>query len=280
MNSTNSAFRYSRQGFLGSHHILETTPIGVLGLGGGGSGVVTQLAFLGCCDVVGYDPNLFVEEKHLNRTLGLTVEDVRNRISKVQNANRIYKHLLPQAKPMFIQKRWQEEPAPLKRCKVIIGCLDNLREREMAEAFCRENGIHYIDIGLDVTKGADQYPRLAGQVIASAPGLPCLRCLGFITNDLLGVEAAEYGEAGPRAQVGFGNSVLVGAAISIATQILTGWSGLVRYPIYLQYDGNDNYMKPHPKLELLAKTECSHYPNALNAERRVSEVVSGELEVS
>jgi len=252
--------RFSRQDFIGDQELLETTPIGVLGLGGGGASALAQLAHLGCGDVVGYDPNEHVEEKHLNRTHGLTVADVQAKISKVQNAIRLYEGLLPNAKAVFIQKRWQEEPGPLKRCKLVIGCLDNIAERAMAEAFCRENRIPYLDIGLDVTKVQGSYPRLAGQIITSVPGAPCMRCLGFITDELLGEEAAQYGDAGPRAQVGFGNSVLVGIAIGIASKMITGWAGSVRHPLYLQYEGNDDYVTPHPRLKYLLAQACPHYP--------------------
>jgi len=42
---------------------------------------------------------------------------------------------------------------------------------------------------------------IAGQVVLSSPGYPCLRCLGIVTDAALEQEAKRYGAAGSRPQV-------------------------------------------------------------------------------
>lgn len=99
---------------------------------------------------------------------------------------------------------------------------------------------------------------MAGQVIVSLPGGPCMRCLGFLTEEKLAREAARYGAAGPRAQVVWSNGVLASSAVGVAMQLLTTWAGATVCP-YLSYDANLGVVRPHPRLEFVS-TSCSHFP--------------------
>ena len=69
--------QHDRQSFLGStseQHLSGLT-VGILGLGGGGSHVVQQLAHLGVGGYVIADPDL-IDETNLNRLVGGTRADV------------------------------------------------------------------------------------------------------------------------------------------------------------------------------------------------------------
>ena len=256
--------RYSRQGFLGDHSIFSRATIGLIGLGGGGSVILTQLAHIGFENFVGYDPNLKIEEKHLNRTLGVSHEDLGATVPKVANARRIVERLQPNARPLFIHDRWQSDPTPLRSCDIVFGCVDGFSEREQLELFCRRHLIPYIDIGLGVKIGsADLTPVLAGQVILSMPGQACMKCIGFLNEAKLAQEAQEYGDAGINPQVIWGNMALASAAVGIATKLLTGWAGetALRHPVYLQYDGNQDVVQPHQRLEYLDRSPCPHFPS-------------------
>jgi len=63
--------RYDRQSFLGSDSQIkiEACTIGVVGLGGGGSHIVQQLAHIGFQNYVLYDVDV-VQETNLNRLIG------------------------------------------------------------------------------------------------------------------------------------------------------------------------------------------------------------------
>jgi tRNA A37 threonylcarbamoyladenosine dehydratase len=66
-----STDRYLRQSFLGlaSDELISQCTVAVVGLGGGGSHVVQQLAHIGFQNYVIYDDDI-VEETNLNRLIG------------------------------------------------------------------------------------------------------------------------------------------------------------------------------------------------------------------
>jgi molybdopterin-synthase adenylyltransferase len=251
--------RYQRQSFLGagSQQTIERAKIGVVGLGGGGSHVVQQLAHIGFQDYVLYDPQK-VEDTNLNRLIGARLKDIGK--EKRMVARRLIKGLQPKAKVLTIADRWQNQPEPLTFCDVVFGCLDTFQERDEMEAFCRRHLIVYIDIGMDVHRAENEPPRMAGQVILSAPGAPCMKCLGFITPEALAQEAARYGAAGPRPQVVWPNGILASSAVGLAVNALTAWTNKTPASIYLSYDGNLGLVGVHPRAEYLVSTFCEHYP--------------------
>jgi hypothetical protein len=101
--------------------------------------------------------------------------------------------------------------------------------------------MHYIDIGMDVH--GKEKPVIGGQVILSSPGGPCMRCIGFLTEEKLAQEAARYGNAGARPQVVWPNGVLASTAIGLAVDLVTNWTGRTRSYEYLVYDGNEGTVK-------------------------------------
>jgi molybdopterin-synthase adenylyltransferase len=252
--------RFSRQSFLGAdaQERIAACTVGILGVGGGGSHIVQQLAHIGFADFVVYDPET-IEESNLNRMVGATEADVAANRPKVETAQRLILGLRPHARIEPHQKRWQDEPLPLRRCDLLFGCVDGLAERRELEACTRRYLVPFIDIGLDVHRVGDAPPAMAGQVILSMPGEPCMTCMGFLTDDALAREAARYGMAGPRPQVIWANGVLASLAVGLAVDLLTDWTGSLRGFRYLSYDANQPLVGPHIRTKF-AKELCRHYP--------------------
>jgi hypothetical protein len=120
--------------------------------------------------------------------------------------------------------------------------------------------IPYIDIGLTVTHIPSEAPRMSGQIILSLPGQPCLSCLGFLTEDKLAKETAQYGDAGIRPQVIWANGVLASAAVGIAVDLITGWTKTSPKMLYYLYDGNGGLVQTHPRLKFVNLNDrCTHY---------------------
>jgi hypothetical protein len=254
--------RFSRQSFLGlgAQELVERATIGVVGLGGGGSHIVQQLAHLGFRNLVLYDPDQ-VEVSNLNRLVGATLKDAELSIAKTDVARRLIERLHASANVVAVRARWQDEPRPLRACDLILGAVDGLLERSELEICARRFLIPYIDIGLGVIVAGSEPPRLSGQVVLSMPGSPCLRCLGFLREGELAQEAALYGDAGPRPQVVWANGVLASTAVGLAVDVLTNWTRSMRGAVYLSYDGNTGAVVPHPRLAYAAR-ECVHFPVA------------------
>ena len=170
--------RYSRQSFLGpdAEERIASCTVGVVGLGGGGSHIIQQLAHIGFQRYVLYD-NDAVEDSNLNRLVGAVTSDVPASTPKLQVAKRMILGLQPSASVQEFACRWQDSPLPLRECQIVFGCVDSFKGRYELEVTCRRYLMHYIDIGMDV-HGIDN-PVIGGQAILSSPGCLCMRCMGF-----------------------------------------------------------------------------------------------------
>lgn len=254
--------RTSRQSFLGpnSDQIIQSTTVGIIGLGGGGSHIIQQLAHIGFQNYVIYDPDI-VEESNLNRLVGATEKDVRKHRQKIKVAERGIKRLQPRASIIAISKHWQTEPLPLRSCDIVFGCVDGFAERRELEIATRRYLIPLIDIGMDVQPSIMmQAPRIGGQVILSMPNDLCMVCMGFLNETTLAKEAALYGAAGKKPQVVWPNGVLASSAVGIAIDLLTDWTHSLRRSIYLSYDGNSNTIGPHVRMQYIDNLICEHFP--------------------
>jgi hypothetical protein len=250
--------RYARQSFLGDEAVFARAVVGVVGLGGGGSHIVQQLAHIGFQHYVVCDGDV-VEDSNLNRLVGATVQDARNSVPKVRVSERQILGLQPNAQVTSIPRRWQEEPAPLRGCDLIFGCLDGFAERRELETCARRYLIPLIDIGMDVNLVGGEPPRMAGQVILSMPGGPCMTCIGFLNEATLAREAEQYGAAGPRPQVVWPNAILASTAVGLAVDLLTDWTRSARGVAYLSYDGNRGTLEPHRRLPYVKGLRCPHF---------------------
>lgn len=252
------AERHSRQSFLGlqSEEQISSCIVGVVGLGGGGSHIVQQLAHIGFLNYVLYDGQ-DIEESNLNRLVGATISDVEKSAPKIEIAKRQIRGLQPDAKIKDYKDRWQTNPLPLRDCDIIFGCVDGFSERRELEVSARRYLIPYIDIGLDIHPGTP--PSMSGQVILSIPGMPCLKCLGYLSDKNLAIEALNYGAAGIRPQVVWSNGVLASTAVGIAVELITGWTHPSQEVIYLSYDGNIGTVNPHVRLEYKKNITCQHF---------------------
>lgn len=251
--------RLARQSFLGAHsdQVLAATRVAIIGLGGGGSHVAQQLAHLGVGQFVLLDPDV-VEETNLNRLIGATSIDAVLQTPKVDVVARTILRLNSTARIIRLRASWQDHAVLLRECDVIIGCVDKYAEREQVEIAARRYLVPYIDIGMDVhANGAEFY--IAGQVILSMPGERCLRCFGFLTDELLAREAENYAAAGSRPQVVWPNGVLASTAVGIFVQLVTPWHKTPLATAYLEYDGNTHFIVVSNRLRYTEGKTCSHF---------------------
>ena len=233
--------------------------VGVVGLGGGGSHIVQQLAHLGFCNFVLAD-NDRISESNLNRLVGGSSADVRAKRFKTTIAERNIRKLHRNANVVGPGLKWEEMVESLTGCDLIIGCVDTFCARRDLEAFCRRHMIPYIDVGMDVHSLPTGQFEINGQVILSMPGWPCMHCSGFLNETVLAEEAARYGNAGDRPQVVWSNGVLCSAAVGVVVDLLTDWSGTLRGPVHLAFKGSAISLAPDNRLEALRGVSCRHYP--------------------
>ena len=251
---------FDRQSFLGSNSqfLFENIRVCIVGYGGGGSHIGQQLAHIGVKNVTVFDGDA-IEDTNLNRLIGGWFSDIKKATLKVNIAKRVIKKIFPKANVECIRDRWQNKPESLQQCDIVIGCVDSYSEREQLEAECRRYLIPYIDIGMDIHSGKGTTPNMSGQIMLSMPGMSCMRCFGFLTDNKLAQEAAKYGKIGGRPQVVWPNGVLASSAVGIFVDLVTGWTDQINKKVYLSYDGNLGTLSNHVRLEF-AENNCAHFP--------------------
>jgi len=249
-----------RQSFLGdkSDEVLAAATVGLVGLGGGGSHVAQQLAHVGVGGFVLVDHDA-ISLSNLNRLVGGTMADVEHDAPKVDIAERTIRAVNPAARVDKHQEQWQAVGNALKECDVIIGGVDNVRAKDELEGFCRRFLIPYIDMGMDVHRLEKAGYLVAGQVVLSSPGTPCLRCLGIVTENSLAREAAAYGDAGGKPQVVWPNGLLASVAVGLCVQLLSPWSPSPVAGALLEYDANLNILKPAEHYAVRSRVLCPHH---------------------
>jgi len=251
--------RHSRQSFLGnnSEATLASRTVGIIGLCGGGSHVSQQLAHVGVGNLLVSDFDT-VDETNLNRMIGSRPKDAEDSTPKTVVIDRMIREINPNITVTKLDGRWLEHEVALQSCDLIVGCVDSYSERDSLERFCRHHKIPYVDIGMDVHKTSAGFS-ISGQVIVSAPGQICMRCLGFITNEKLAKEQENYGAAGGKPQVVWPNGVLASAAVGQLMALLLPWSLDIKPSALIEYDGNRQTLCHSSKLEYLKHKECKHF---------------------
>ena len=251
---------YSRQSFLGqdSNVVLAATRVAIVGLGGGGSHIAQQLAHLGVGNYRLIDPQQ-IEDSNLNRLVGGTQADVKSETPKVEIARRQILSIRPWANVETAQLEWQAADDLIKDAHVVFGCVDGYRQRMYLESAARRFGVPYIDIGMDVTEVEPGHFAIAGQMILSVPGGPCMRCLGFLTQDRLDREENTYGDAGINPQVVWTNGTLASVAVGAVVKLITPWFDDPREFEWLELDGNRQTITPSEQPEYVLRGPCSHF---------------------
>lgn len=249
----------SRQSFLGaaSEAVLADTFVGIVGLCGGGSHIAQQLAHIGIGKFLLCDPDV-VEASNLNRMVGATTKDASGvRFKADVIADRI-RQINPAIELQTVVDRWQAAAGVLRGCTAIFGCVDSFAERAQLETMCRRFLIPYFDVGMDVTRLGEDHV-ISGQVIVSMPGYPCMRCMGFLTDELLTAEVQNYGAAGGRPQVVWPNGVLASTAVGSFIATLLPWQESMQVPLFMEYDGNRGHVLPSNRLKALDGKKCPHF---------------------
>jgi hypothetical protein len=185
---------------------------------------------------------------------------VKKKMPKTQVASSLITGIRPGVTVTTVQDIWQNHAQLLAHCDLVFGCVDGFDQRRQLEAATRRYLIPLIDIGMDVFRAEDGSYAVAGQVILSMPGGPCMTCIGFLNERTLTREAAAYGAAGPQPQVVWANGVLASSAVGIAVDLITDWSRSLRDTVYLSYRGSDGTVTPHARLPFISTATCPHFP--------------------
>ncbi|MDQ4143151.1 MAG: ThiF family adenylyltransferase [Actinomycetota bacterium] len=184
--------RYSRNialfGEDGQERIAGTS-VAIVGLGGLGSHIVQQLAYLGVLRYRLVDGD-FVTESSLNRVIGALPSDVVAKTSKLAVAERMVKTIQPEAEVLgergWVTRSDNDDAAMLlRRSDLVFGCLDKESPRLVLTDHCSRYGLPYFDLATD-TGGAEE-DWYGGRVV-SCIGDSCLSCLDLLDQRQIRLE--------------------------------------------------------------------------------------------
>lgn len=226
-----------------SEERLTQATVAVIGLSGGGSHVLQQLAHQGVGTLVAIDDEL-VEEANLGRLVGAREEDI-NVTLKVDVARRVASGIDRDINMVRLPERFPSRATieALKTADVIVACVDRFDARTAVNVFARRYLVPLVDIGMTIRSNGERLASANGQLIVTVPGQPCMRCW-FLTDALLAKERAErpisYDRTPDRAgdpQVVSMNGVLASEAANSVLDLITGYSDGHRGTKVWRYDG-------------------------------------------
>ena len=177
--------RYSRNialfGADGQRKIAETK-VAIVGLGGLGSHLAQQLAYLGVVDygLVDYD---IVTKSSLNRLIGAVETDVAALSPKVTVAKRLIEAIQPMSNVSVVEGKVDADGAAelVARADVVFGCLDrDLPRLQLTELYAR-HARPYFDLASDT--GEEDCSAWYGGRVVFSDGTRCLSCLDLLDQD-------------------------------------------------------------------------------------------------
>lgn len=236
--------RYDRQirlfGEEGQRRLADATVV-VIGLGGLGSHVCQQLAYLGVkrFELIDHDT---IDRTNLNRLIGALESDIGS--YKTAVAKRMIETIQPDAVVSTLEERipCDSLSTRLTGVRVIVGCLDNDYPRLKLTELSAQCKLAYVDAASDILNEGKIY---GGRVYVADERAGCLSCEGELdqneirraqmTDDELEVEARMYGVPVTELR-GTGPSVVTinGVVASLAaTEVMAVITGL-RKPVKRQ----------------------------------------------
>lgn len=188
---------------------IGSCAVAIVGLGGIGSHVAQQLAYLGVRRYLLLDGDI-VEASNLNRLIGAGPGDVG--AAKAQVAERLIGTIQPEAKVAAEPRHFDpgQDAAALAGADVLFGCVDEDSARLELLRVASELALPYIDLASDVAPTGE----FGGRIVFAKDGERCLSCLGELDQHTLaraqmtpeqraaddaiyGIDREALGEAGP-----------------------------------------------------------------------------------
>jgi molybdopterin-synthase adenylyltransferase len=169
------------------HRKLEQTTIGVVGLGGLGSAVAQQLAYLGVRSFLLIDDDR-VERTNLNRLVGATRKVVGRPKAEVAAEHIRSINVAANVMALNANVRSVEVLGRLCACDVVFGCVDTDSGRFILNELANAYLIPYIDCGVGIEVEEGRIKDAGGRVIVWVPGRPCLLCAKEINTRIAAEE--------------------------------------------------------------------------------------------
>jgi molybdopterin/thiamine biosynthesis adenylyltransferase len=238
----------------------------IIGVGGIGSHIAQQLAYLGVGMITIIDNDL-VDETNFNRLIGVKNDDSSG-MPKVDIAERNILSINPKIRVQKIQKSFITFSGfqALKNATIVFGCVDENGSRLVLNEFCLAYKLPYIDAASDIISGGLEY---GGRIVSIFDDNGCLYCWGEIDMDeaekyldnpmaqkdrqvIYGLSKDELGESGP--SVVSINGIVASIAV---TEFVLHFTGKRAANPFLNYTGSRGIVNKREK----PKSDCYYCKN-------------------
>ena len=165
---------------------VASTKVTIVGLGGLGSHVAQQLAYLGVRSFALIDFDI-VTESSLNRLVGAADADIAANTKKIAVAERMIRQVNPEAAVEVHDGRIADQDAQhlVAWADLVFGCVDrDIYRLELTEA-CAERQKPYFDLASDTGGGDDLW--FGGRVVF-CNGNGCLVCLKLLDQEQMALD--------------------------------------------------------------------------------------------
>lgn len=229
---------------------LQAARIGIVGVGGTGSVVAQELAYLGVRSLLLVDPDV-IEETNINRVVGATPNSVG--ASKVDVARKMVMSIAPSAAVDAIAGdiRFSDVVGHLLSCDLLFCCTDSHGSRAILNQIAYQYLIPCIDLGVAIVSDGKQITHIAGRVQLLAPNQACLICTNNINTDqvrydLMTEEQKKsdpyfLGQGEPAPAIVSVNSTVSSLATTMFLGVIAGLQTKARY---LHYNGLQGAVRP------------------------------------
>jgi molybdopterin-synthase adenylyltransferase len=166
---------------------ISKISVGIVGLGGTGSHVAQQLAYLGVRNFLLADPDT-VEESNLSRLIGATPKDIGQ--PKVKVIERAIRSLGPSQVQTLQGDVYHKSVAMAFRdIDVLVCCTDTLTSRMVLTRIAAQYLLPLIDLGINIQlEPSGALARIGGRIMVQLPDDPCLDCMGVLQPEILSRE--------------------------------------------------------------------------------------------
>jgi len=246
--------RYQRQilafGQKGQEY-LKATHVGIVGLGGIGSHVAQQLAYLGIGQFTLIDDDR-IERANLNRLVGAFTTNIRDH--KVKVAKKLIQRIAPGTRVNIFRSSLMRHLAinALRNIDVLIGCTDTDGSRLVLNELAKAYMLPYFDCAVSIEATADRIINIGGRVFFISPDGPCLLCAQEIDKILARQELESPFEKEIRRNHGYVaganvqepsviglNGIIASLAVGEVMALVTGWRKPILFQVYYG-DGRNN----------------------------------------
>lgn len=248
--------------------------VGIVGLGGTGSLVAQELAYLGVRDLVLIDPDC-LELSNANRVIGATTRTIGR--PKVDVAAETVAAIRPTARVERLQANVLQPDAieGVLACDFLFSCTDSHGSRALLNQIAYQYLIPCVDMGVAIGANAGTIVSITGRVQMLAPGLPCLACGAFLDPEAVRIDFLPE-EQRKNEPYFVGGGVAQPAVISIngvvasvaVTMFLAAVAGVPSAARLLFYDGIKGIMRP---------TSCNVVPDCIVCSPTRGALAQGDL---